>query len=93
MPTSKMKKPGPEEPGHPGNPPPSVATQADDLANQPIAGADPFNSTAPDGAVEHLPVHGSDVDTPHFRFSATYSNEKTSSGPNGPNSPENPLCA
>ena len=51
MPASDKKKPGPEEPGHPGHPPQSVGTHADNHLNQPIAGAGPIHSTAPDVAL------------------------------------------
>ena len=81
MPASKKKKPGPEGPGHPGNPPPSVATQADYPLNQPIAGAGSFHSTAPDGVLEPL-VPSPDTNTPIQSVSATYSNENAVSGPN-----------
>ena len=90
MPASN-KKPGPEEPGHPGHPPQSLGTHADDHLNQPpIAGADSFHSSAPDGALEHPALPDCDANTPNFRFSRTYSDENPSGGHQGPDSPERP---
>ena len=97
MPTPNMKKPGPEEPGCPGNPPPSLETQADHHTNQPIAGAGSFNFTASDPAVGHSAVPGSDTNTPNSPFSATYSNENafgaTNDGPFSPDRSTSLICA
>ena len=78
MPASNTWKPGPEEPGHP---PQSLGTHADDHLDQSIAGADPFHSTAPDGALVPPPAPGADTDTASLPFSRTYSDKNASGGP------------
>lgn len=90
MSASNEQRPGPEGPGDPDHPPQSLGTHADDHLNQrSIAGADPFHSTAPDGALEQPPTPGPDTNAENFPFSRTYSDENAPGGPQGPGGPQN----
>ena len=75
MAPAKKKKPGPEGPGHPGNPPLSRQTPADPDLNQPIADADSRHGTAFGRSSASSVVSGTHLDAPNPCKSGAYSDE------------------